>query len=455
MRYHRFKNNIVIVENKRIKTYKLIKLDVRKSQFFELNKEGFTICKSINGTNSIKNIVKGSKEKNLTEEKTIRFIRELDRLGLIEFSHKDEVSSITEILGVEWVINSECNLHCKHCYLQNLRGKFPSLKTEEIIKTVDELKNNNVKVINLIGMEPLLRRDIISIIDYVVNSGFFLSIDTNGTFITNILLREIRNFDNRIAFQISLDGHNSRIHGFIRNSSVHFQKVLRAIKRLKKENFAVIVETMLHRENLKYLKELYLLLKSLGIDKWQLMDIHPISNEKYYKKLLPSPKEMFHAFETLHSLSQKSTVPINFPFKGTFNGKLKGDLNFVCEHDDFGENFTLLPNGSVTWCSRLATKDFIGGNLLSQGFNKSLTMLKRQAIYSLRTEDTDCRNCEYLSYCGAGCRANSIWHGGNIQNKDEIACKYWKFFKNHGFKNNNTSIVGINMKIKGVKAYHL
>jgi radical SAM protein with 4Fe4S-binding SPASM domain len=286
-------------------------------------------------------------------------------------------------------------------------------------------------------MEPLLRDDFFDIINYSVHHDFFISIDTNGTFIDKFLENLSRSSDvkpylSRIAFQLSLDGYDSQTHGFIRNNYNHFEIVLSSIQKLKSVGFTVVVETVLHDAILDFdsLYKIFKILSSLKVDKWNVMDIHPILNTKYLKYFIPSPYKIFTAFKALGQISKVSSFPINFPFKGVLgNGKLKGGLMYVCEHDDLGENFAILPDGNVTWCSRLFTSEFLSGNIYVEGFKTVYSKLKKHQIFKMKVSDTLCNKCPYAKYCGAGCRANAYWLEQDIKAKDNIACNYWKVWE--------------------------
>jgi len=65
---------------------------------------------------------------------------------------------------VIWNLIRRCNLTCKHCYSISADKDFAGeLSTQEIYKTMDDLKGFRVPVLILSGGEPLLHPDIFEI----------------------------------------------------------------------------------------------------------------------------------------------------------------------------------------------------------------------------------------------------------------------------------------------------
>jgi 7-carboxy-7-deazaguanine synthase len=75
-----------------------------------------------------------------------------------------------------------CNLNCKLCdttYAQNLDGGI-EMTVDEVAKEAASFKNTNITIT---GGEPLLQyNEVIKLSKLLYNSGFNISIETNGTF---------------------------------------------------------------------------------------------------------------------------------------------------------------------------------------------------------------------------------------------------------------------------------
>lgn len=107
---------------------------------------------------------------------------------------------------VVWNMTGECNLSCKHCYLQAEDKKLvDELTTNEAKSFIIDLASINIPVLLFTGGEPLLRQDIFELGEFAANSGLRPVISTNGTLITPALARTIKD----AGFQyvgVSIDG---------------------------------------------------------------------------------------------------------------------------------------------------------------------------------------------------------------------------------------------------------
>jgi radical SAM protein with 4Fe4S-binding SPASM domain len=73
-----------------------------------------------------------------------------------------------------------CNFRCVHCYQEGLRGRHRELSTDEWKKLLDELAELGTLFLTLTGGEPFVRRDTLEIYRHAVESGFLVTVFTNG-----------------------------------------------------------------------------------------------------------------------------------------------------------------------------------------------------------------------------------------------------------------------------------
>lgn len=108
-----------------------------------------------------------------------------------------------------------CNFHCKHCFVKK-EGKELSLDKIKIIadKLADFQTKNHIKIrVNLAGGEPLLSKNIQSIIDYLNEVGLEVSIITNGYYLTYDFINNNQNKLSMIG--ISVDSLNYKTNELI------------------------------------------------------------------------------------------------------------------------------------------------------------------------------------------------------------------------------------------------
>ena len=107
---------------------------------------------------------------------------------------------------VVWNVTKQCNLKCVHCYAKATAGPAPNELTQaEGLALLQDLKDFGVPVVLFSGGEPLMRPDLLELVEWTVNHGMRAVISTNGTLITPEVARRLK--DLGLSYVgISLDG---------------------------------------------------------------------------------------------------------------------------------------------------------------------------------------------------------------------------------------------------------
>ena len=151
-------------------------------------------------------------------------------------------------LLVSWFITERCNLSCLHCSAG--RTKSPELSTGQVIDIIDSLKNLGTKLIKFTGGEPLLREDMVEIINQTHSRGLSVFLSTNG-----ILFPEKVNEINKLdGVTLSLDGPEE-IHDHIRGRG-SYGKTIEAIKTAKDKRIPLSISATLNSLNLESINHL-------------------------------------------------------------------------------------------------------------------------------------------------------------------------------------------------------
>ncbi len=101
-------------------------------------------------------------------------------------------------------ITERCNLHCKGCYAQSLHNLVdPEMGPEKMRQTIREARDLGVGFMVLAGGEPLVRREILNIIEEFKEMVFFVF--SNGTLINDVLADRMKRLHNLVPI-ISLEG---------------------------------------------------------------------------------------------------------------------------------------------------------------------------------------------------------------------------------------------------------
>ncbi|MBF0624367.1 MAG: radical SAM protein [Magnetococcales bacterium] len=147
---------------------------------------------------------------------------------------------------VSFLVTKRCNLRCFYCYamdvIENKALQEPSLA--DLTGILDQIHAAGCRWINILGGEPLIRKDIDQFIDYARAKGFFLELTTNGFYVRQHI-EALRQLDHLC---ISLDGNKeANDKGRGKDS---FEKIVDAIEFAVAEGLSVRVHATLCRRTM-------------------------------------------------------------------------------------------------------------------------------------------------------------------------------------------------------------
>lgn len=167
---------------------------------------------------------------------------------------------------VVWNITRRCNLSCIHCYSNSENKTYKNeLTTEEAKTVIDDLANYGVPAILFSGGEPLMRKDLFELAEYVKSKEVKFVLSTNGTLINEDIARQIKS----IGFSyvgISLDGIGETNDKF-RGMAGAFDKTMNAFKLLKQLDQRVGLRMTLTKNNIDDLDSIFDFIESEKIDR--------------------------------------------------------------------------------------------------------------------------------------------------------------------------------------------
>ncbi len=151
-------------------------------------------------------------------------------------------------LSLGWEITAACNAACVYCHF---REPAPDeLTTDEALRLVAEMAAAGTRMVSISGGEPLVRSDLASVIDALVDRGITVSLNTNGFLVhrnEHVVRRAHR-------VKISIDGPEP-IHDAVRGSGT-FRRAARAVELCQSWGVPVTVETVIGKTNLPHVEEL-------------------------------------------------------------------------------------------------------------------------------------------------------------------------------------------------------
>lgn len=129
-------------------------------------------------------------------------------------------------------LTSRCNFNCKMCYIHNSdcrEAQKDELTAEQWLKIGKEAADKGVIFLLLTGGEPLIRKDFEEIYKGLKKLGFYISINTNGSLLTDRIFELFKN-DPPARLNITLYGAGNETYGKLCGGE-YFDTVMKNIKR--------------------------------------------------------------------------------------------------------------------------------------------------------------------------------------------------------------------------------
>lgn len=159
-----------------------------------------------------------------------------------------------KLISTAFELTPLCNMNCKMCYLH-----FPDIEKKMIrpLRTLNEwinvaecMKKIGVLFILLTGGEPLLYPDFITLYQELIKMGFVLTINTNGTLITEKIADVLQKSMPR-RVNITLYGANNDTYQKVTGNQKGYDQVLQGIQRLQERNIPIKLNCSMIRDNVQ------------------------------------------------------------------------------------------------------------------------------------------------------------------------------------------------------------
>jgi radical SAM protein with 4Fe4S-binding SPASM domain len=128
-----------------------------------------------------------------------------------------------------------CNLSCAHCYAKKEPGEqvsfVPELDTEQWRRAISQSKAAGCLHLLLTGGEPLLREDFSEIYSFAKQSGFLVTVFSNGTLVTDKIAALFRELPPR-QVEVSLYGASAETYERVSGVPGSFKKAMQGIETL-------------------------------------------------------------------------------------------------------------------------------------------------------------------------------------------------------------------------------
>ena len=165
---------------------------------------------------------------------------------------------------VVWNLTKQCNLRCLHCYAHATPGPAPDELTHgEALALLQDLNDFGVPVVLFSGGEPLMRPDLLDLVDWTVKHGGRAVISTNGTLITRDLAGRLKQLGLSYV-GISLDGV-AATHDKFRGQPGAFAAALAGVRHCQNAGLKVGLRFTISRLNFREVPAIFDLVEAYKI----------------------------------------------------------------------------------------------------------------------------------------------------------------------------------------------
>lgn len=341
---------------------------------------------------------------------------------------------VVEELSIE--ITNECTLACLHCSSGSVPQKGKNeLTLQEHTRILHEARALGATVLSLSGGNPLMHKDLLTIVNRAVNAGYeHILIYTTGHSAHGHTVDQYPHVAAllqmpQIRWIFSLHSHDYDVNDMIMNVPGTTYEVLHSINWLKGMGAVVEVHMVPMKPNYMHVPQVRDLCASLGVRKLSLLRFVPQTRGKINKSILDMDKLDFIKFQMMiddefkkdHVVQLRAGCPIDFRHAiGTLPKKAK-----PCHAGD--DLILVRPNGAVHPCAAwksLPSDSNVRSDSLMDIWDTSKTFtaireFKRTGYLMVG----GCAACNMLDSCQSGCPAQRLHTYGNKSMDDlHLAC---------------------------------
>lgn len=348
---------------------------------------------------------------------------------------------------VQWSITGKCNYRCRHCFQSAPDGVLGSPTLDQCMDIIRQLDECGIKQVALTGGEPLIRKDLLRIVDELLRWDMVITtIYSNGKLITQELLDQFKQRDIFPNFQISFDGVG--YHDWMRRVEGAEKIALNAMQLLHKNGFRFGSAMCLCRDNVDSIRETVRKLAEMHCGGLKLQCAMPQGEWANQPEHFLTYDETFQAYLDYLPQYKEDGCPIPLQMEGFFMYDKEYGYGMPCRHNVPSEDklcyvppcgviHTSLyvgPNGAIVPCMSMcgakiekAFPNMFETPLKDILTESSYTRLTSKRVDYLLSTKQECVECEFRLKCCGGCRAMAT--GADTDDYfaiDPVTCKIFK-----------------------------
>ena len=351
------------------------------------------------------------------------------------------------------MITGKCNYNCLHCF--NAADNAP-LMTEwafdDLCDLFDQARDLGVYAFTITGGEPMVHKRFMDILREIHKRGMFVEeLNTNGFFLTQEILDQMKEFGCDPLMKISYDGLGH--HDWMRNRPGAEQITLDAMRLCIQNGFRVKAQTQVHRKNVESMLPTAELLNDMGVCETRIIRTTEVPRwtanagdacltiQEYYEKMLDFARayiksgmqmeidvwQMLRLYPRSRSFTIVPVLCAEDEYRPTIPG-CKGNRGMIA----------VSSSGDIVPCMQLSgvllEHDIHLGNLHQSRLKDLITAGPYMdavcaTVGDVREKTQKCAACKWFEYCTGGCRAMGMMYSGareDFYGEDITKCAFFE-----------------------------
>ena len=322
-----------------------------------------------------------------------------------------------------WNVTYACNYRCGVCFADAGTRDPDELTTEEGKAVFRNAHAGGVRDIIISGGEPFMRADLLELLAYAADLGITTRIASNGSLLSDEVLKRLRRETLTKSFQISLDTLDPDLYGAFHGCPPGaLESALEALRHIQSHGFHTTVSVRLTAQTLPGIPQI---LDRACAEGWSTVTVHcPVLTRRtegawpQEADVLSFLEPVFEHFLTLRTKWLVETYIPWAPYHAAIQrlGKHIRVAHRGCRAGR--DRLTVNPTGWISPCVTLDVPQAYVGNVrhddLAEVFAKApiCEMMRRPQEHGI------CGDCPKVSVCGGGCRAAAFAVTGRLDGQD-------------------------------------
>lgn len=323
---------------------------------------------------------------------------------------------------ISWNTTNACNMYCDHCYRDAGCKAEEELSTEEAKMLLNQIAKAGFKIMIFSGGEPLMRPDIIELVEHAVSVGLRPVFGTNGTLITEEMAHRLKKAGT-MGMGISLDSLDKEKHNQFRKFPNAWEGAVQGMRNCKKAGLAFQIHTTVMDWNQHELEAITDFAVAEGAVAHHIFFLVPTGRGANIEEESLRAKAYEDVIERI--MKKQQEVPIELkPTCAPQFMRIAAQMGMKMRFGRgclAGTSYCIIsPRGQVQPCAYL---NIPLGDVRETPFDE--IWKNNEVLNRLRTLDYKggCGTCEYKRACG-GCRARAAYYHDGDYMAEEPWCLY-------------------------------